>query len=92
MMRQFLPLVFFFCVTAQFAFSQNLFTHDPQQLYNGDGSLFDPSILRQMDVTFEDGNYHSVLVDAFFNNPSLRIPANVTIDGISVDSVVVRYK
>jgi hypothetical protein len=92
MMRQFLPLVFFFCVTAQFAFSQNLFTHDPQQLYNGDGSLFDPSILRQMDVTFEDGNYHSVLVDAFFNNPSLRIPANVTIDGISVDSVGVRYK
>jgi len=91
-MRQIFPLVFFVCALAQFAFSQNLTTHDPQQLYNGDGSLFDPSILRQMDLTFEDDNYHSVLVDAFFNNPSLRIPANVSIDGISVDSVGVRYK
>ena len=91
-MRLILSLLFVFCVGVQMGFSQNLITHDPQQLYNGDGSLFDPSILRQMDVTFEDDNYHSVLVDAFFNNPSLRIPANVSIDGISVDSVGVRYK
>ena len=91
-MRLILSLLFVFCVGVKMGFSQNLITHDPQQLYNGDGSLFDPSILRQMDVTFEDDNYHSVLVDAFFNNPSLRIPANVSIDGISVDSVGVRYK
>ena len=61
----------------QLSFSQNLIIHDPQQRYDEAGSLFDPSILRQMDVTFEEDNYHTVLVDAFFNEPSLRIPANV---------------
>ena len=76
----------------QLSFSQNLIIHDPQQRYDEAGSLFDPSILRQMDVTFEEDNYHSVLIDAFFNNPSLRIPANVSMDGISLDSVGVRYK
>ena len=76
----------------QLSFSQNLIIHDPQQRYDEAGSLFDPSILRQMDVTFEDDNYHNVLVNAFFNEPSLRIPANVSIDGVSVDSVGVRYK
>ena len=76
----------------QLSFSQNLIIHDPQQRYDAAGSLFDPSMLRQMDVTFEDADYHNVLVNAFFNEPSLRIPANVSIDGVSVDSVGVRYK
>ena len=68
----------------QLSFSQNLIIHDPQQRYDAAGSLFDPSMLRQMDVTFEDADYHNVLVNAFFNEPSLRIPANVSIDGVSV--------
>ena len=76
--------------SAQSVSGQNLITHDPQQRYDAAGSLFDPSMLRQMDVTFEDDNYHNVLVNVFFNEPSLRIPANVSIDGISVDSVGVR--
>ena len=72
--------------------AQNISTYNPQLLYDGAGSLYDAELLREMHVTFEDGNYHETLVDAFFNNPSLRIPATVELDGVVLDSVGTRYK
>jgi hypothetical protein len=74
------------------AFSQGISLHDPQELYNDQGGLYDPSILRELNVIFEDEQYHQTLVDAFFNNPSLRIPAAVELDGVVLDSVGTRYK
>ena len=62
--------------------AQNISTYNPQLLYDGAGSLYDAELLREMHVTFEDDNYHETLVDAFFNNPSLRIPATVELDGL----------
>ena len=49
-------------------------------------------MLRELNVVFEDEGYHQTLVDAFFNNPSLRIPATVELDGVVMDSVGTRYK
>ena len=72
--------------------AQNISTYNPQLLYDGAGSLYDAELLREMHVTFEDANYHETLVDAFFNNPSLRIPATVELDGLVLDSVGTRYK
>ena len=72
--------------------AQNISTYNPQLLYDGAGSLYDAELLREMHVTFEDSNYHETLVDAFFNNPSLRIPATVELDGVVLDSVGTRYK
>ena len=45
-----------------------------------------------MNIQFYDANYHNILRNAFFNNPAYRIPAIVSLDGISHDSVGVRYK
>lgn len=71
---------------------QSLTIFNPQELYDAEGGLYDPSIIQEMHVNFEDQNYHQVLTDAFFLNPSYRIPASVTIDNTVVDSVGVRYK
>lgn len=72
--------------------AQNISTYNPQLLYDGVGSLYDAEFLREMHITFEDDNYHQTLVNAFFNNPSLRIPASVELDGLALDSVGIRYK
>ena len=72
--------------------AQNISTYNPQLLYDGAGSFYDAELLREMHVTFEDANYHETLVDAFFNNPSLRIPATVELDGVVLDSVGTRYR
>lgn len=74
------------------AFSQGISLHDPQELYDDQGGLYDPTILRGLNVVFEDEQYHQTLVDAFFNSPSLRIPATVELDGVVLDSVGTRYK
>ena len=64
----------------------------PQVLYDASGGLYEPTILRELHVDFHDPNYHNVLADFFYTNPSCRIPATVTLDGIVHDSVGVRYK
>ena len=90
-MKQFLWL-FCMCGSVGSVCSQSVSVHNPQALYDGPGGLYDPSILREMHVTFQDDNYHDVLVDAFFNNPSLRIPATVEMDGAVLGAVGTRYK
>ena len=66
--------------------------YNPQTLYDSPGGFYDQEIIREINIQFYDANYHNSLVNAFFNNPSYRMPAAVTIDGISYDSVGVRYK
>ena len=55
--------------------------YNPQTLYDAPGGVFDINFVREMDIVFEDPNYHSVLVNSFFNAPSYRIPATLTYNG-----------
>ena len=71
-------------------FSQNLY--NPQQLYETPGGLFDEDSVREIYLEFYDPNYHNYLVNAWFYNPDERIPAILTMNGVSYDSVGVRYK
>lgn len=93
-MRATFSIIFLGFALANFqnALAQTLNTHNPQLLYDEPGSLFDPSILRELHVVFEDTNYHETLVSSFFNDPSLRISATVTLDGNTLPNVGVRYK
>ena len=72
--------------------SQGISLYSPQPLYDEEGGLYDPMVLRELNVVFEEDGYHQTLVNAFFNNPSLRIPASVELDGVVLDSVGTRYK
>ena len=78
--------LFFFLFTN----AQNIY--NPQSLYESPGGLFEKDSLRDLYIDFLDGNYHNILVQSFFNNPSYRIPATVSLSGVSLDSVGVRYK
>ena len=66
--------------------------YNPQVLYDASGGLYEPTILREMIINFQDPNYHNILTNSFYTNPSYRIPATVTLDGVVLDSVGVRYK
>ncbi len=88
-MKKSLCALFFlasFCST----FGQSIYK--PQALYEAPGGFFDKDSLRSIHVEFEDPNYHNVLVNSFFNNPSFRIPATITLNGVAHDSVGIRYK
>ena len=70
--------------------AQNLY--NPQELYDTLGGLYDKDSIRNIYINFQDPNYHAILIDSFFTNPSGRIPATITVNGLSFDSVGVRYK
>jgi len=72
--------------------AQNLTVFDPQSHYDAAGGLYDPSSLRHLHIDFEDPAYNDILGESFFTDPSFRLPATVTFDGIVLDSVGVRYK
>ena len=82
--------IIFSCFLPFSIFGQTLY--NPQVAYESPGGLFDKDSLRSIYVDFQDSNYHSILVDAFFTDPSYRIPATLTLNGISYDSVGIRYK
>ena len=84
-------LVLLLLLISQSTLSQAVL-YNPQELYDEPGGLFDQGIVRDMNVQFYDNNYHNILVNSFFINPSYRIPAQVTIDGQTYDSVAIRYK
>ena len=48
--------------------------YNPQQFYDSPGGFFDEDSLRSVYLNFYDNDYHSILVDAWFYNPSYRIP------------------
>lgn len=86
-----IPTVFSFLFLACFGLhGQQL--NDPQSLYDAPGGVFDVDSIRDLTLDFEDPSYHNILVNYFFNDPSYRIPATLTYNGISYDSVGVRYK
>ncbi len=87
-MKKAILISFVFC--SFFSFGQTLY--NPQDLYDSPGGLFDKDSLRDIHVNFQDPNYHTVLVDSFFANPSGRIPATIIVNGTSFDSAGVRYK
>ena len=66
--------------------------YDPQYLYEAPGGLFDKDSLRSVHVNFQKSNYHSILADSFFTNPTYRIPVTITLNGVAYDSVGIRYK
>ncbi|MDG2369565.1 MAG: CotH kinase family protein [Flavobacteriales bacterium] len=72
--------------------AQTISVFNPQINYNNQGNLFDADSLRELNLNFYNSNYHNTLVSSFFNNPSLRIPATLTLNGETYDSVGVRYK
>ena len=65
----------FFIISPLFLLGQTLYS--PQGLYDDPGGLFEKDSLRSLYVEFYDPNYHSVLVNSFFNDPSYRIPAKI---------------
>jgi len=87
-MKKALLFIFTFCYFL--SFSQSIY--NPQYLYDDPGGLYEKDSLRNLHVDFYTPNYHSILVDSFFLNPKYRIPAMITLNGISYDSVGVRYK
>ena len=66
--------------------------YNPQTLYDGPGGLYDQGSISEMNIQFYDANYHNTLVNSFFNYPAYRIPAVISLNGVSYDSVGVRYK
>ena len=66
--------------------------YDPQTLYEAPGGLYDPTILRTMDVNFHDSGFHPILVDSWETNTGIRLPATVQFDGLFYSNVMVRYK
>jgi spore coat protein CotH len=85
-------LLFLLLLLPLSGFAQSLYTFDPQLKYDDSGEFYDQDSLRNLDINFLDPNYHSVLQNSFFTDPSYRIPATVTLNGVAYDSVGVRYK
>jgi spore coat protein CotH len=85
-------LLFLLLLLPLSGFAQSLYTFDPQLKYDNPGEFYDQDSLRNLDINFLDPNYHSVLQNSFFTDPSYRIPATVTLNGVAYDSVGVRYK
>ena len=86
MKKIFFALIFLPLVTI----SQTLY--NPQVLYDNSVGLFDEDSLREIYLDFYNSNYHSYLVNAWYYNPDERIPAVLTLNGVTYDSVGVRYK
>jgi len=87
-MKKALLFIFTFCYFL--SFSQSIY--NPQYLYDAPGGLYEKDSLRNLHIDFYTPNYHSILVDSFFSNPKFRLPAMVTLNGITHDSAGVRYK
>lgn len=69
------------------------FLHDPQQLYDEPGGLFDLDSLRTINIDFYDNNYHQLLVTGWETQSGLRLPATISLsNGETLDSVAIRYK
>lgn len=77
-------------VSPFFLAAQSLY--NPQALYDQPGGLFDEDSIRVIDLEFDNQNYHNYLVNSWYYNPDVRIPATLTLNGTVYDSVGVRYK
>lgn len=66
--------------------------YNPQILYDAPTGLFDRDSLRSIHLNFYDPNYHIALTNAWYTESGLRLPAQLTMNNISLDSVAVGYK
>ncbi len=73
-------------------FCQEIHKYDPQLLYSGAGSLYDIDSLRSLYIEFYDPDYHTILKDAWENDPKFRLPAKISLGDTTLDSVAIRYK
>ena len=83
-------VIVIFFIFPLFSFGQILY--NPQDLYDSQGGLFDEDSLRVINLEFYLPSYHSYLVNSWYYSPSDRIPATLTLNGTTYDSVGVRYK
>ena len=83
-------MIVIFFIFPLFSFGQILY--NPQDLYDSQGGLFDEDSLRVINLEFYLPSYHSYLVNSWYYSPSERIPAILTLNGTTYDSVGVRYK
>ena len=83
-------VIVIFFIFPLFSFGQILY--NTQGLYDSQGGLFDEDSLRVINLEFYLPSYHSYLVNSWYYSPSERIPAILTLNGITYDSVGVRYK
>ena len=83
--------VIFFCLAISLSANTQII-YNTQSLYEAQGGLFDKDSIRDLHINFYETNYHDTLVNSFFNNPSYRIPATLSLNGTTYDSVGVRYK
>ena len=67
-------------------------TYNPQDLYDSSGGFFDEDSIRSIHLDFYNPNYHTYLQDSWFYDPDERIPATLTLNSTTYDSVGVRYK
>jgi hypothetical protein len=86
-MKKWIVIFFTFPLSS---FGQTLY--NPQGLYDNPGGLFDEDSLRVINLEFYMPNYHNYLVNSWYYSPSERIPAKLTLNGTTYDSVGVRYK
>ena len=75
-------LLFFSCYLVS---AQSIY--DPTVKYDASGGLFDHDSLRSIYLNFYDPNYHQVLVNSWFYNPDLRIPAVLTLNNIDLTPI-----
>ena len=54
--------------------------------------MYDVDSLRTIEINFYDSNFNNVLDSTYFNDPLYRLPAQITFNNITLDSVAVRYK
>lgn len=87
-------IVFLWLITIpiNIALGQSYTQYNNQQLYDDSGGLFEVDSLRDLYITFINSNYHDTLINSFFNNPSYRLPARISMNGEVFDSVGIRYK
>ena len=87
------PRLFAICLAllSKTLFGQVLY--DPQQLYDGNGGLFDHDSLRTISINFYEPNYHQILVEGWETQSEIGLPATVSLsNGEFLDSVSIRYK
>ncbi len=64
-----------------------------ESIYDPAGGLFELDSLRSIHIDFYDDDYHDILVDGWFEESGLRLPARISLsNGIELDSVAIRYK
>jgi hypothetical protein len=68
--------------------------YDPTTVYDADGSgaMFDLEEVHDIHLTFYETNYHSILVNRWFDEDETRLPAQLDMGDIHFDSVGVKYK